>query len=88
MHTFPADFTMEKTSVRFFAYILRSQRDGSNYYGSTSNVEGRLQGHNEGIPPTRRNIVPMLFILLKNLDQNPKRAEESYFTNQSMAIAG
>lgn len=32
----------------FYTYILKSQKDGSHYYGSSSNVEERLKYHNSG----------------------------------------
>ena len=32
----------------YFAYILRSEKDGRFYYGSTKNVEMRLAKHNKG----------------------------------------
>jgi putative endonuclease len=32
----------------YFAYILKSEKDGRYYYGSTSNLERRLAAHNAG----------------------------------------
>jgi putative endonuclease len=32
----------------FAAYVLRSLRDGTHYYGSCSNLEQRLREHNNG----------------------------------------
>ncbi len=32
----------------FFAYILKSDKDNSYYYGSTSDLEKRLLYHNKG----------------------------------------
>ncbi len=32
----------------FFAYILRSRRDGTHYYGSKADVSKRLDEHNAG----------------------------------------
>ena len=32
----------------FYAYILRSLKDGTYYYGSTENVAKRLDQHNRG----------------------------------------
>ncbi|MDQ7815624.1 MAG: GIY-YIG nuclease family protein [Melioribacteraceae bacterium] len=31
-----------------FAYVLRSIKDGSHYYGSTANLVSRLKDHNGG----------------------------------------
>ena len=32
----------------FYAYILKSDKDGKYYYGHTSNLENRLNYHNTG----------------------------------------
>lgn len=32
----------------YYAYILRSEKDGKHYYGSTVNIENRLAKHNKG----------------------------------------
>ncbi len=32
----------------YFAYILKSEKDNRYYYGSTNNVESRLNKHNKG----------------------------------------
>lgn len=32
----------------YYTYILKSLKDDSYYYGSTSNVEERLRSHNSG----------------------------------------
>jgi len=32
----------------FYAYVLKSQSAGSHYYGSTENLDRRLQEHNSG----------------------------------------
>ncbi|HEU4716903.1 MAG TPA: GIY-YIG nuclease family protein [Bacteroidia bacterium] len=32
----------------FFAYILRSRKDGRYYYGSTGNLDRRIAEHNSG----------------------------------------
>lgn len=34
--------------MSYFAYILKSDYDGSYYYGSTRNIEERLKDHNKG----------------------------------------
>ena len=41
--------TGESHSLRiYYAYILKSIKDGSFYYGSTGGIEKRLQEHNAG----------------------------------------
>ena len=34
--------------MSYFAYILKSEYDGSYYYGSTKNLKERLKTHNSG----------------------------------------
>ncbi len=34
--------------MSYFVYILRSLKDGTYYYGSTQNLQSRLQQHNAG----------------------------------------
>lgn len=34
--------------MKYFAYILRSLKSNIHYYGSTSNLDGRLSVHNSG----------------------------------------
>jgi putative endonuclease len=35
-------------SAMYYAYILRSLRDGTYYYGSASDLQERLRAHNSG----------------------------------------
>ena len=32
----------------YYVYVLKSNKDGTYYYGSTSNLQTRLQQHNKG----------------------------------------
>ena len=32
----------------YYAYILKSEKDGKYYYGSSNDIEGRLVKHNKG----------------------------------------
>lgn len=32
----------------YYVYVLKSKKDGTCYYGSTSNLQTRLQQHNKG----------------------------------------
>ena len=34
--------------IMFYAYILKSLKDGGFYYGSTNDLVGRLKNHNSG----------------------------------------
>jgi putative endonuclease len=33
----------------YYAYVLHSEKDGNFYYGSTENIERRIQQHNFGM---------------------------------------
>jgi putative endonuclease len=38
----------ERGKMSYFAYILKSEYDGTYYYGSTKNLRERLKTHNSG----------------------------------------
>jgi len=42
----------------FYLYVLRSQKTGGLYVGSTTDVEKRLQRHNRGDAKSTRHGVP------------------------------
>jgi putative endonuclease len=42
----------------FFVYVLRSSKDQNFYTGYTSDLDKRLQEHNEGLVPSTRNRIP------------------------------
>jgi putative endonuclease len=43
-----------------FAYILRSEKDGNYYYGSTGNIEKRIKSHNSGKVISTKNRRPLV----------------------------
>ena len=42
----------------FYAYILKSQKDGRYYYGSSENVIARIEEHNNGKVKATKGRVP------------------------------
>lgn len=40
--------SLERDGKVYFAYVLLSLKDGTHYYGSTSNLEKRVREHNSG----------------------------------------
>jgi len=42
----------------FYAYVLKSQKDGRHYIGSTNNIERRIKEHNNGKSQSVRNRGP------------------------------
>jgi putative endonuclease len=48
-------FIMEK---RYHLYILQSEKDGTYYVGSTSNLEDRISRHNGGRSKFTKNRIP------------------------------
>jgi len=48
--------------MEYYVYILRSQKDGKYYIGSTSDVEARLRFHNAGLQRSTRNRTPLVLV--------------------------
>jgi putative endonuclease len=42
-----------------YAYILKSTKDGKYYYGSTKNINKRIQKHNSGGVPSTKHRRPL-----------------------------
>ncbi len=49
----------------FYTYVLKSQKDGKYYIGSTSDIEKRLQFHNEGFNVSTKNRRPLDLVFKK-----------------------
>ena len=46
----------------YFVYILRSQKDGRYYIGSTRDVEARLIFHNNGLQRSTKSRIPLILV--------------------------
>jgi len=63
----------------YFTYIIESISTQKWYYGSTADLERRLDGHNKGLNVSTRNRGPWKFIFVKSFEtQNEARDFESY----------
>ena len=48
--------------VMFYVYILKSEKDGKFYIGSTKNIEQRLYRHNKGLVKSTKNRTPFVLV--------------------------
>jgi putative endonuclease len=51
-----------------YLYILRSDKNGRYYVGSTNNISRRLNEHNAGHTKSLKNILPMSLVFSKQYD--------------------
>ena len=56
----------------FYVYVLRSLKDGTYYYGSTNNIDKRLEEHNKGKMRYTKGRMPWK---LHYFEQYPSRSE-------------
>lgn len=52
----------------YYSYIIKSEKDGKNYIGSTSDINKRLKGHNEGGNVSTRFRTPFKLIYTKEFE--------------------
>jgi putative endonuclease len=63
----------------WFAYVLRSQKDGGLYVGMAKDVEGRVKEHNRGYNSSTRSRVPLTLIYFeKCVSREKAREREKY----------
>jgi len=63
----------------YFAYIIESQSTKKWYFGSTSDLDRRLEGHNKGLNVSTRNRGPWEFIFVRSFEtEKEARDFESY----------
>jgi putative endonuclease len=48
--------------MSYYVYILRSEKDGRHYIGSTSDVERRLAWHNAGKQRSTKSRTPFVIV--------------------------
>ena len=56
----------------FYVYVLKSLKDGTYYYGSTNNIDKRLEEHNKGKMRYTKGRMPWK---LHYFEQYPSRSE-------------
>lgn len=52
----------------FFAYVLVSDKNGRKYYGSTNNLERRLEEHNSGHTKSLKYLRPLKLVYFEKFD--------------------
>lgn len=55
----------------YFSYILKSEKDGKFYYGSTQNIEERIKKHNKGDLKSTKSRRPLI---LHFIEQHESRS--------------
>jgi putative endonuclease len=64
----------------FFVYILKSESTGNSYVGHTSNLEKRLNEHNNGRTPSTRNKKPWKLVYKEEFPNRSQAVRrETYF---------
>ena len=54
--------------MNYFVYIIKSEKDGKNYIGSTSDIEKRLAWHNCGKNTSTKYRTPFKLIYKKEFE--------------------
>ncbi len=63
----------------YYAYILKSLKDNSFYYGSTQDIEGRLKIHNSGKENYTRGHKPYKIHYYEEFDTRKEAAARERF---------
>jgi putative endonuclease len=63
----------------YFAYILKSEKDGRYYYGSTSNLERRLAAHNAGKVRSTKGRRPLKLIYFEQFTSRSAAFQREQF---------
>ena len=66
-------------SPSYFAYVLRSLKDGKLYIGMTTDVQRRLQEHNHGKNPSTRHRLPFLLVHTEVYPSREQAAKREHF---------
>ncbi|MFA4904994.1 MAG: GIY-YIG nuclease family protein [Candidatus Margulisiibacteriota bacterium] len=70
--------------IKYFVYILRSQRDGKTYVGYTSDLQNRVRQHNENVGGYTKNRGPWDLIWYGAFDSHELAEKfESYLKSGS-----
>ncbi|KKQ07542.1 MAG: GIY-YIG nuclease superfamily protein [Candidatus Daviesbacteria bacterium GW2011_GWB1_36_5] len=70
-----------QSTLMYYVYILKSQKDNNFYTGITNNIEIRLRQHNIGYSSTRstKNRGPFILVFAQECsDRNEAHALEKY----------
>ncbi len=63
----------------YYIYVLRSLRDNNYYVGYTTDINKRIEEHNNGKVTSKRNRIPLLLLYWEGcLNQRDATARERY----------
>ncbi len=63
----------------FFVYILKSQKDEGFYFGYTSDIETRLNFHNEGLVKSTKGRRPFVLHYLEKFESKSQALKREKF---------
>ena len=63
----------------YFVYILKSIKDGTYYYGSTNNIEKRLEEHNRGKTRYTKGRMPWKLHYCEQFDSRSEAMKRELF---------
>ena len=72
----------------YYAYILKSMKDGKYYYGSTKNLEERLKIHNLGKVKPTKGRRPFIIHYFESFETRSEAQKREYFLNQLTVTTG
>jgi len=71
-----------------YVYIIKSEKDGDNYIGSTNDLRKRFKLHNEGRVPSTKDRVPFKLVYYEAYSsEKDARKRESNLKLRSRAFA-
>lgn len=65
--------------MKYFVYILQSEKDKKFYIGSTSNLQKRLTYYNRGANDSTRHRRPLKLVYFEELDDKHTAYQREYF---------
>ena len=71
----------------YYVYILKSQKDGSNYVGSTSNLKNRLAAHNQHTVKSTKSKTPYIIKYYCAFPNKNKASEFEKYLKTGSGIA-
>jgi len=79
---------MPLTPIMYYVYVLKSEKDGNLYIGSTNNLERRIHEHNSGWIRSTKSRVPFKLVYFEAYTaEQDARLRESRLKLRSRAFA-
>lgn len=70
---------MQGFVIVFYAYILKSLKDGKYYYGHTADLNFRLDAHNKGKVRSTKGRKPFVLHYYETFETKPEAAKRETF---------